>query len=68
MNCTDGFGFTAHLQLVAIHADKPLTMKDVSEEWNWWVKEHDIDFNTKTWQEYTDAVFFCKGLIEDYPK
>jgi len=62
------YDFTAHLYVVARLVDKPLIMKTVSEEWDWWVKEHGIDLNTKTWQEYTDAVFFCKGLIEDYPK
>ena len=61
------YDFTSHLYLLARHLNGPLTMKYTSEEWDWWVQQHNIELNAQSWQEYADAVLFCKSLIEDYP-
>lgn len=61
------YDFTSHLYIVARHVNEALTMQHVSEEWGWWVQQHNIELSAQSWQEYTDAVLFCKSLIEDYP-
>jgi hypothetical protein len=66
--CFAKFTFTEHLYLMMTKCKNVNNMKAVSEEWDWWVDEYGIELNVQSWQEYADAVFFCKGLIEDYPK
>lgn len=65
--CFGKFTFTEHLYLMLTKCKNVSTMQHVSEEWDWWVGQHNIELDAQAWQEYTDAVLFCKSLIEDYP-
>lgn len=62
------YTFKYHLYIILTRCKNVNKMKCVSEEWDWWVKEYNIELNAQSWQEYTDAVLFCSSLIEDYPK
>jgi hypothetical protein len=57
--------FEDHLWCVVNHTDDRITVKEVVEEWHWWVEENTITLNREAWEGYTKAVLTCNRYIED---
>lgn len=62
------YTFKDHMYIILTRCKNVNTMKHVSEEWDWWVQQHNVELSAQSWQEYTAAVLFCRSLIEDYEK